>query len=122
MTYRAAGVPISVVACVTEKGIVRAVSHFGSPREMVNEVTKAVGVLNSDTEWTGYVYEGFPSYVSEWASGWDVPGGVYLFPWKNPKHWGDPSRRVSEREGQLLWRPFGWAGDRAENGTDDDGR
>lgn len=122
VTYRAAGVPLCVISCVTEKGIVRAICHFGEPRRMVDELTKAVGILNSETEWTGYTYSGLPSYVSQWAGASDVPGGIYLFPWKTltpyrgepGTYWRDQKRRVSEREGQLLWRPSGWAGDRAE--------
>jgi hypothetical protein len=93
---------------VTEKGIVRGICHFSSWQQIIPEVIRAVGVLaDPDVEWTGYVYEGFPYYVN--VSGWEVDSGIFLFRWKNPEDWRNPKNRISERHGELLWRPRGWA-------------
>lgn len=123
-TYRANGVGLQVIAVATPHGIIRAINHGGGGVEvMVDELVKAIGLLNlADTEWTGYTYR-LPYYVDQWASGWDVPGGIYLYPWLiqlvrehggPTTYWNDPKRRISEHNGQLLWRPRGWAGERAE--------
>lgn len=124
MIFRARSMPLHVVAAVTEHGIIRAINHGGDgPARMVDEIVHYIGLFNmADTEWTGFTYTGIPYYVAQWASTWDVPGGIYLFPWvpwtawpdKEPQtYWRDPERRRTG-EGVLLHRPSGWAGDRAE--------
>lgn len=105
MPTRAGTVPLQVVACATPRGIVRAITHWTTAQEMIDEVLKAVGVLATETEWTGYTYEGLPYYIDD---AYAVPSGVYLFPWRTPDRWNDPRHRISERDGQLLWRPRGW--------------
>lgn len=104
--YQAPAVPLSVVSCVTSQGIVRAICQFGEAVRMIREVQQAVGILNDETEWTGFNYDGLPSYVG--LSAWDVPAGVYLFEWLTPGMWRDPAQRRSVRQGRLLWRPAGW--------------
>lgn len=124
MTFGPHGVQITVVSCVTPHGIVRGISHWTPPCHIVEEIAKAIGICNvRQIEWTGATYF-VPSYMA--ISGWDQPGGVYLYRWKVQKSWPnrevdggqtwwtDPKRRKSEQRGELLFRPCGWAGDRAD--------
>jgi hypothetical protein len=102
-----------VVAAVTERGIVRGISHFTTLSEIVTAVQQVVGMLDPDIQWSTATYQ-IPSYFALLADGmsaWDVPGGVYLFPWDQQytKDWKDPSKRYALTTPELIYRPRGWA-------------
>lgn len=111
--YRAPMWPMTVVACKCPRGIIRAITSFGRPAEMVDAIVRQVGKMNlADTEWTGYVY-GLPAYAT--TDRVYPTSGVFLWPWKKPPtdelQWkGD--RRVlgyTEQHPILLDRPPGWS-------------
>lgn len=112
----ARGTPTRVVAAITEKGIVRGISHFTDWQIIRAEVEKAVGVLH-EAEWSYAEYR-LPSYMESLGgcNGWDIASGVYLFPWADDleSDWRDPARRYSSPIGQLLFRPQGWAAGHSE--------
>lgn len=111
----ARGVPVTVVSAVTEKGVVRGIGHFTRVEEIAAEVEKAVGVLVDGVQWSTAQYR-IPSYFEGLAgmSGWNVPGGIYLFRWDaKTTDWRDPEHRFASTTPELLWRPRGWATGRA---------
>lgn len=103
---RAMTVPLAVVSCVTPEGIIRALAHWVPAKEMIRQVLHAVGTLATETEWSGYVYEGMPYYIEH--GGYVTANGIYLFRWRTPDQWRDATHRRSESRGELLWRPRGW--------------
>jgi hypothetical protein len=118
---RARGTRTVVVAAVTEKGLVRGIAHFTSISDVVDEVKRAVGVLSEVTEWSSYEYW-TPSYfdclVEGGFSAWDVPSGIFLFPWTDQTtDWRDPTKRFTTT-GTLLWRPRGWTAGRLAHGVE----
>lgn len=80
---RARVVPLSVVAAMKPgEWIVRAMSPFTGARTLIDAVQSIVGVMDPDIEWSGYEYEGWPSYVVYGKGdlpniGW--PTGVFRF-------------------------------------------
>jgi hypothetical protein len=98
-TYSASRtIGISVVACKTNKGIVRAIAPtFGAKGyndaiNLIESVLRYVGIFNREAEWTAMYYPGQPYYLGYGDTpGWpDVRGddircsgrtGVYLYPW-----------------------------------------
>ena len=110
------GVPVTVVSAVTEKGVVRGISHFTSVPVVAAEVRKAVGMLAEDVEWSWYRYL-IPQYFGRLSglSGYDVPGGIWLFRWsERTTDWRDPEHRLASDEGELLWVPTGWVNQQAD--------
>lgn len=115
MVFRAASIPVQVVAIATPNGLVRVISRFVNPCAMVQEGLKAVGYLSKEAEWTGFTYSGLPCYMPG-VDPWGGNCGVYLFrwqtlkPWNEPEgtYWDDPELRRSETVGELLFVPRGW--------------
>lgn len=99
MTYSALRtIGISVVACKTDKGIVRAIAptfgvkSYNDANNLIESVLRYVGIFDKDVEWTAMYYPGQPYYLGYGDTpGWDdirlndIHGsrrtGVYLYPW-----------------------------------------
>lgn len=105
-TAEAPGIPVHVISVATPQGLVRGITHFGGWARILPEVRRAIGVLGEVGDWSRARYL-IPGYTLD---GWDVDGGIFLFPWADgsASHWRDPSRRQVSRIGRLLWVPSGW--------------
>lgn len=96
---RAGVVPLNVVAAkMPGEWIVRAMSPFTQPATLVRCVQQVVGTMDRRIEWTGYSYQGWPSYVVYGEAdlpriGW--PTGVFRFDHKGYEMYG-PAIRVGE--------------------------
>lgn len=116
---------IEVVAVATPKGLIRSIRKpWGKyPKEAIDQLVNAIGVLNlQETEWTGMYYR-FPDYLPRP----DVEVGIWMWPWvtnqavykDDPDYisdgwdmesiWNDPRKRWTiARHKELLWKPNGW--------------
>jgi len=92
-TYSAAGyVGVAVVACKTDKGIIRAIntSYLMNIREesrkLIGAIIEQQGALNLEgTEWTGCYYRSMPYYLYKLPESLieiKINSGVWLFPWR----------------------------------------
>lgn len=101
---QALGVPIRVVSAATHLGLVRGIAHFTGFGEIVREVRRSVGVLEDVSDWARAEYH-MPSYLLD---GWEIPGGIFIYPWEEDEDWRDPKKRHPSRRGRLLYLPSGW--------------